>query len=377
MLEPALRRAARALTAVCVGAVLLVPVAGSAAHALPPGGAVVSAGAAPRLGTDAVGPLFTATRLHPGVVLTRCVELTWSAGDASSIGLSVVAAGALAPYLDVDVVVGSGGGYESCAGFVAERPAWSGSLAALAASHGSPADQLALWSTTSADGVVGVRVQVTVHDDDAAQALAADAELTFSLVPLTVAPGGGGSEPPPRPTAPPASPPAVPDLPVEPSSPGPTDEGPAQAGPSTGPQAQPGPAPGVPAEGDGSGEGEDQPTGGPGSSGSSGPPSVTIPMTPTPSDPPSPWSVLADDLAEAVASLVESVAAVASQAGAPVARGVRWTFWTLPLLLVFLLVQNRIDRRDPKLAESPSYAVPSLPFDEGYDGPSRIAEEAS
>lgn len=56
----------------------------------------------------------------------------------------------------------------------------------------------------------------------------------------------------------------------------------------------------------------------------------------------------------------------AAPSATAVARAVGWTFWTLPVIILFLLVQNRIDRRDPKLADAPSEAVPGLGFDDGY-----------
>lgn len=64
---------------------------------------------------------------------------------------------------------------------------------------------------------------------------------------------------------------------------------------------------------------------------------------------------------------MHSAMALAMGASGPVARGEGVTFWTIPLLVVFLFVQNRVDARDPKLADSPTHAAPSLPFDEGYD----------
>jgi hypothetical protein len=35
----------------------------------------------------------------------------------------------------------------------------------------------------------------------------------------------------------------------------------------------------------------------------------------------------------------------------------------LAIMVVFLLVQDRIDRKDPKLALAPMHAEPDLPFD--------------
>jgi hypothetical protein len=57
-------------------------------------------------------------------------------------------------------------------------------------------------------------------------------------------------------------------------------------------------------------------------------------------------------------------------AAAPAARGATYGLGgTAPLLGAFLLIQGRIDRRDPKLALAPAYADPDLTFDDIPRGP--------
>lgn len=90
-------------------------------------------------------------------------------------------------------------------------------------------------------------------------------------------------------------------------------------------------------------------------------PTVTVPLTPRPEAKKYPSAV------EAMLNVVDDVQRLVEQTAAPVAKGLAWSAWTLPLLLLFLLLQNSIDARDPKLAQAPAYADPSLPFDEQYD----------
>jgi hypothetical protein len=56
------------------------------------------------------------------------------------------------------------------------------------------------------------------------------------------------------------------------------------------------------------------------------------------------------------------------RAAAPIVAATAFTFAVLPFILVFLLVQRRIDANDPKLAAAPVFAHPGLPFsDVGND----------
>lgn len=45
-----------------------------------------------------------------------------------------------------------------------------------------------------------------------------------------------------------------------------------------------------------------------------------------------------------------------------VAQATAFTFLLLPFIVLFLLIQRRIDRNDPKLALAPAYSDPELPF---------------
>lgn len=308
---------------------------------------------APTLGTDATGPLFTATRMNGGVTQERCLVLSWSDAADQVLGLSVPASGDLLGYLDVQVATGSGGGFADCSGFRLETVAFAGTLAVLASEHPAPAEQLRLHTTATAAGSVTVRIRVTASSMGAAQGRSAVADLTFAAVPVA---GDPTQDPTPDPTADPTSGPGGTDEQDggQPSDPDPAEpEGPAEPEPTAGPQV---PAP------------VDTPTPESGTEGM-----VTVPMSPDDPSTPAPGGVFAPVVEaltaarEAVAEAITAAGETITEASGPVASGLRWTFWSLPPLLLFLLVQNRIDRRDPKLAHAPAAALPTLPFDDGYD----------
>lgn len=70
---------------------------------------------------------------------------------------------------------------------------------------------------------------------------------------------------------------------------------------------------------------------------------------------------------EAIAQLVTT----AQQAAPAAARGGALGLGTLPFLLLFLLIQKRLDERDPKLALAPSYEDEYLTFDDASTAPAR------
>jgi hypothetical protein len=68
-----------------------------------------------------------------------------------------------------------------------------------------------------------------------------------------------------------------------------------------------------------------------------------------------------------VDSIIEAVQTVAPS----VIKGIRLPFGLLLAVLIFLLIQNWIDHRDPKLALAPSYADPDLSFDYRSPNPAK------
>lgn len=312
-------------------------VALAAALGVPLAGPTAASTARPGLTSDATGPLFTAGLLAPGVPLERCVRLTWSDAPGTTLGVSAAVTGDLAPFLDVTVQAGRGGGYGGCDDFVGTAPAWSGDLASLTGGHDVPERQVPLLPVPAADGTATVRLTMTVRSDDRAQARRAGGDLVFALVPGGAVP----SQPPDDPT-----PAAAPDR----SAPGATPTTaavPADDGAAPPPSPSSAPTATTTAE-----------TTAPVPRGDA---TVTVPLSPGPP------AGGADGAGAGLAATVQELLETAGRAAGAVTRAVGWTFWSAPIILLFLLVQNRIDARDPKLAEAPAQAVPGLAFDERYD----------
>lgn len=370
------------------------------------------------LSSDADGiPLVSASRMAPGDRITRCLRLDYgNAVDGDRIGLVSSSTGALADHLDVRVEAGTGGDAASCTGFTG-AVVWTGTLAGLTGEHGSAATALSLKKLSAGSSSMTVRLLFTLQDVDAAQGTVATSDL------LWVADAVGNRPVPPPvvtpvdPTPPPVPPvpsrpvpvpvPTVPTVPVPvpvPTVPVPTVPVPTRptttavpvppASPgaptsTTAPQVPSAPAATSPAP---SAEPTEQSSGGlPGAAASS---------TPSPAAPggssgspgagggSGPLASVGKVLGSGARAVTTGVKAVASAAGAlahavtaqviapvaaaaaPAAKGAGFGLGgTAPLLGAFLLIQDRIDRRDPKLALAPTYADPDLTFDDTPRGP--------
>lgn len=316
---------------------------------------------APALSTDATGPLFSAGLLAPGNPLERCLLVSWSGAAGAVLGISADVEGSLAQYLDVTVQTGTGGGYAGCGEFTAAGAGWQGTLAELGAARDAVAGQVPLTQVPDASGSTTVRITMVVRDDNRAQSLSATGLVRFALAGGSPTPTGPTSEPTSEPTAEPSSEPG-PDPDEEPSPD-------AQADPTATPRAVTG-ASGTPTP--------VAPT----ADASPAPDASATPLVPDtdPSDAPRPESTASVDvpllpgppaggadgswLPESVQQFIETAGVAATS----VARAVGWSFWTGPVIVLFLLVQNRIDARDPKLAEAPAEAVPGLLFDDVHGG---------
>lgn len=124
--------------------------------------------------TDAGTAMFgTETVLAPGVTSDRCIEVDYSGNvDPQPVRLyAAAAAGALAPYLDLTVDMGSAaaGAFGDCGTFVASARLYSGTLDAFAAAHGSFATGLETWAPGRDGGVQTFRFTVSVQDDPVAE----------------------------------------------------------------------------------------------------------------------------------------------------------------------------------------------------------------
>lgn len=108
--------------------------------------------------------LFAPTNLKPGSTASNCVEVTYNGTLASAVKVYVkgLTGPALAAQLDVTIVEGTGGAFNSCAGFVAGATAYTGTLAALSAASTNYATGVGAWAPTAAGQKKTYRVTYTL-----------------------------------------------------------------------------------------------------------------------------------------------------------------------------------------------------------------------
>lgn len=362
------------------------------------GSGIAATGQAPELTTDATGPLLTPATLTPGAVTERCVQVSYRQSETSTatVGIFASAGGSgLADYLDITIDRGTGGSYAGgCSGF-AGTPTYTGTLAALAQSHGDPTTQLVLGTTAPGDGSMSFRFRVAVRDDNRAQQRSASATFSWlattdgvdaddspptstvsaPLVPTTD-PGAGPSP------APDVTPDVTPELGESSAAPGdvvttaavetePLPASPAAAAsdePSSAAtsaaQASSSPTPAAVA-----------PSAAPSSSAAI-PSAASLPAAPSAQAAPpessgarqperaaAPRAPKRQGILERITAGVRSFVEPVAEAAPAALKGGAVGLGTVPFLLLFLLIQREIDKRDPKLALAPSYADAYLTFE--------------
>ncbi len=304
---PARRRAVTAGRQSLVVACLVLLVGFGWAFASPAAGAEAEGGVS-LFDDDGGRALFTAAdRLAPGRPLSACVRVgtrTARAGDAVWFA-AVDVSGALAPHVTVTLESGDGGRFGDCTGFTGTT-LWTGTLDRLAAA--SAGNGLDTGWAPAAEPVRSFRVTVLMDPDLQVQGLTARGDLVWRL-----------------------------DRDVVVDPPGPTDT-PTTEPPTTGPVVDPTPTT-TP-----SATTSPTPTGTP-------TPAPTTAGTPGPTA--SPAVEEPDVDLDAGTPFLRSVREAAQRATAVAVAVVREPQYPLAALLVaalFLLVQDFIDRRDPKLA---------------------------
>ena len=123
--------------------------------------------------------LFDLRDLTPARPVVRCVEVEYT-GTILPVGLSVraEAAGELAPYLDVTIEEGSGGGFESCEGFVRSEGVYQGELAGLVG-----LGWVELGDILNSGDHRSYRIELAVQDRQEALGLQTSMELAWEVVP--------------------------------------------------------------------------------------------------------------------------------------------------------------------------------------------------
>jgi hypothetical protein len=350
MSGPAVAQAFAAAAAVFLAIGLLVAVEQAAPHKI--GTYVLSVGssASIALAADDQGQaLFRNSVLGPGHSSVNCLRVKY-AGEAGSGHLTLQASalsGPLVPYLQVRVERGTGGQYGNCNGF-SGHAVFSGSIDDLTVAPGES------WNVANGD-VSTYRVTVSVLDDPAAQGVAAAGEFDVSL-------SGFAPTPPPTPS------PVVTPTPLITPTPSQTQTPDASPTPSATPSAQRsgGPAgltpPGatstvVPAEtATPSAEPTDAhptPSHSPGSAGSPTPGSGAGGPGVGGSSGTGASGASAGGLSGLLHHLLPKIREVVSVLTRQPARRAEIPLTGLIFIVLFLLVQDQIDRREPKLALAP------------------------
>ncbi len=127
-----------------------------------------------------VTALFETTDMAPGNPVVKCLELTYSGSIVpSAIRTYGTSSGALAPYLDLQIEIGTGGDFSDCTGFTPSATLFNNTLANFSATHANWSGGLATITAAANPTVRTLRFTVNVQDTDAAQALAAAAAFTF------------------------------------------------------------------------------------------------------------------------------------------------------------------------------------------------------
>lgn len=113
-----------------------------------------SAGSVALTDDDANTAMFTAANLKPGSTGTNCIAVTSTGSLASTVklyGTTPATTNALASYINLSVVQGTGGGAGSCSGFSAltsNATVYSGTVAGLGTTATNFANGLGTWAPT-------------------------------------------------------------------------------------------------------------------------------------------------------------------------------------------------------------------------------------
>jgi hypothetical protein len=129
---------------------------------------------------DAGSALFTASAMSPGSPIVDCVVLTYSGTlTPADIRMYATSSGALAPYLDTTIEVGTGGSFGNCTGFTPASTIYTGTLTNFSTTHTNWATGLATFTAAANPTSRTLRFTVDVQNNPAAQGLSGSADLTW------------------------------------------------------------------------------------------------------------------------------------------------------------------------------------------------------
>jgi hypothetical protein len=396
------------LLALATGAILVV----SEAHAVLTTNQPVTVASIALSSDDGGGALFRARGLAPGHQRSNCIRIDTGADEPTPLGLHGTARGPLRHELQLTVEAGTGGEFGNCTGFRGV-PVYTGTLGAFAAAHGDAAAALKVAPPADAGGTTTFRFAVTTSSG-AAQDQSATATFSWTAnapapsptptpQPTTEPTPQPTTEPTPQPTTEPTPQPTTEPTPQPTTDPAETDPDPApeQAPPAEEPApdgsrdqlGEPAPGPSAPQE---------DPESGPALTTEAGSDSEPVPAESSTSPPTSttgqseeteetvasssPEDATGEDArsaavvnpgapptdAETVSRLrdflagaferIKQITQVVGQVVEEVAERTAFPAGLALMMAGFFALQDRIDRRDPKLALAPVHSEPDLAF---------------
>ena len=128
---------------------------------------------------DAGTAMFDLSGLSAGATGSMCIAVAYTGTLDAEVRLHAAGSGGLAPYLDLLVEKGAGGGTGDCASFVPTGTVFTGTLDDLVAQHGDYASGVDPWSVPTPPAVRSFRFTYTIASTPAAQGEAADAVFTW------------------------------------------------------------------------------------------------------------------------------------------------------------------------------------------------------
>jgi len=272
-------------------------------------------------------PLVSGANLAPGATPPSCLSISYTgaATDDELRLFSTTTDSGLADYLDITIEQGQGGRYGDCSGFTGTG-VYEGTLAAFGREHGSELTALPIARLAAGQGEVSVRFTFAIRDDNRAQGASTTSDFTWIAGPAVSAPPGNGSpgeEPQPEPDS------AVTVPVIGSPSPAPAPSANPSANASANPSADP----------------------------SANPSNKVVERSDGERH-----QAVTDQVKEVLGSAIQRFQDQLRRIAKPLLKGAAFGLGTLPLVLLYLLIQGRIDRGDPKLAKAPSYADPDLVF---------------
>lgn len=129
---------------------------------------------------DAGSALFTASAMTAGTPVVDCIALTYSGTlTPADIRMYGTSSGALAPYLDTTIEVGTGGSFGDCTGFTPTSTIYTGTLTNFSTTHTNWATGLATFTAATNPTSRTLRLTVDVQNDPSAQGQSATADFTW------------------------------------------------------------------------------------------------------------------------------------------------------------------------------------------------------